>query len=458
MTPVSRQPSLPATLLQYLNTACKHRAMYPSQHPIVVRAMSDLVQVVDLLLRDRETIAVTIYQDTFFLDNQMLPEESLRNANLIRICLERNIGVFTFHRGVTTAEISAFVSLLLAPVDAVRAVGGAEQYLIKHLVGRITVDVPRTEPPSADLQVQVDPANTYEAGQNVAQELRTQAVRRQPLDMNKARVFLSAAVEVMRENRASLLGLMVHRDYDEGSSYHAVNVSLLSMLIGVRLGFSHEQLVALGMSGLLHDIGKVRVPPDLLNRATEFTPEEQELLKRHTVHGGNILRDASGPGGLAATVALEHHAHFDGSGYPSLRVRARPHIFSRIVAVVDSFDTLTAVRRGVHLPLRPELGMKWIAAGLGTIFDPTVGKLFVQMMGLYPVGSLVELGSGDFAIVLRPSEWQVDRPLLQVVRDGHLAEVIDLENDMSQWIARGVDPSEANIDVEELLHRPTAAA
>lgn len=457
MSPLNRRPSVPSTLLHYLGTACKHRAMYPPQHPIVVRAMRDLVQLIDLLLQDQEAISFQIYQDTFFLENQMLPEESLRNAALLRICLDRDVGVFTFHRGVTTAEISAFVALMITTVEKVRAAGGAEQFLLQHLVGRITVEPPRTAPPDMDLPLEVDPENTYEAGHSVAQELQSQAARRQPLDLNKARVFLNAAIEVLRENRASLLGLMVNRNYDEGSTYHAVNVSLLAMLVGVHLGYTHEQLVALGMGGLLHDIGKVRIPRDLLNRATDFTPEEQALLNRHSIHGGNILREADGAGRVAAMVALEHHAHYDGAGYPTLRVKGKPGVFSRIVGVVDAFDTLTCVRPSVHEPLRPELAMKWIAAGLGTIFDPTVGKVFIRMMGLYPVGSLVQLGNGHLAIVLRPNEWQPDRPLVHVVRDGRLAEVIDLAADTSHWIARGVDPTEVNIDIEALLHPQTVS-
>src|SRR6059058_5113363 len=105
----TRQPTVTATLLRYLATASKHRVMYPAEHPIVKRAMDDLVQVVDLLLRDRETVTFQIYNDTFFLDNLMLPEESLRNTALLASCLERAVGIFSLQRGITAAEIHAFV-------------------------------------------------------------------------------------------------------------------------------------------------------------------------------------------------------------------------------------------------------------------------------------------------------------------------------------------------------------
>lgn len=447
---INRQPSVTATMLRYLATASKHRTMYPSSHPIVRRAMDELVQVTDLLLRDREAVTFQIYEDTFFLDNVMLPEESLRNASLLTMCLERDVGMFQFRKGITAQEVDAFIALILSPPPTVRTSGGPSAVLKAHNVTHIVVEPPKTSRPS-DVEFEVDPSNAYEAGHTVAQELRVQAVRRQPLDMKKARVFLNAAIEVVVDNRFSLLGLMANRDYDEASSYHAVNVSILALLVGTRLGMNHDQLMVLGMSALLHDIGKVRVPADLLNRSSELTAEEQAQLQRHSHHGTSILRDMEGLGRLAAVVALEHHAHYDLSGYPRLQDKEHPNAFSRIVAVVDSYDTMTSARHGTTRALRPELAMKWIGAGLGTIFDPVAGKVFLKLMGLYPVGSVVVLSNGATALVQRPSEQAVDKPVVRVVRNGRLEEVLELANDTSVSIANGIDPEDAGIDVAALL-------
>lgn len=446
---ISRKPSVVATLLRYLGTASKHRTMYPSEHPLVRRAMEDLVQVVDLLLRDREMVTFQLYEDTFFLDNIMLPEESLRNASLLTACLERDVGLFQFRQGIPATEVDAFVGLLTTPPQAVRAAGGPAALLASKGTPHIAVEPPRTTRPT-EAEIEVEPGSAYQAGHTVAQELRAQAVRRQPLDMNKARVFLTAAIEVVLDNRFSLLGLTANRDYDEASSYHAVNVSILALLVGTRLGLNHDQLMALGMCALLHDIGKVRVPQPLINRATDLSADERTVLQRHPVHGASILRDMEGLGRLAAVVALEHHAHHDLSGYPRLPGRERPNVFSRIVAVVDAYDTVTSARRGATRALRPELGMKWIGAGLGTVFDPVAGKVFLRMMGIYPVGSLVELSNGALGLVLRPSEESVDRPRVQLVRDGTLGDVIDLAADTSVWISGGVDPDDATVDLPAL--------
>src|SRR5207247_1539935 len=227
----------------------KHRVMYPAEHPIVKRAMDDLVQVVDLLLRDRETVTFQIYSDTFFLDDQMLPEESLRNTALLASCLERTVGMFSLQRGITAAEIHAFVGVLTATVAAVRAAGGAEGMLRAAGVRHIMVGPPKDSLP-ADMPVKVEPASAYDAGHMVALE--------------------------------------------------------------------RDALMALGMGALLHDVGKVRVPRDVLNRATTLSAQDQEILDRHPIHGGDILRDLEGLGRAAAVCALEHHAGNDGSGYPRL--------------------------------------------------------------------------------------------------------------------------------------------
>jgi len=451
---ISRRPSVTATLLRYLATASKHRMMYPAEHPLVRRAMEDLVQVVDLLLRDREAVTFQIHEDTFFLDNVMLPEESLRNASLLTTCLEREIGLFQIRRGIPVEEIDSFVGLLTTPAQAVHAAGGPLAVLQSKGGSHIAIEPPRQTRP-AETEIEVDPSNAYQAGHTVVHVLRAQAARRQPLDMNKARVFLSAAIEVVLDNRFTLLGLTANRDYDEASSYHAVNVSILALLVGLRLGLQHDQLMALGMGALLHDIGKVRVPQSLINRAGTLTEDERAILQRHPVHGGSILRDMDGLGRLAAVVALEHHAHYDLSGYPTLAGKEHPNVFARIVAVVDAYDTVTCARPHATRPLRPELGMKWIAAGLGTVFDPAVGKVFLKMMGIYPVGSLVELSNGRLGIVRRPSEQSVDRPLVRLVRDGTLDEVVDLTVDTSLWITGGADPEDVGVDLAALHQQTT---
>jgi HD-GYP domain-containing protein (c-di-GMP phosphodiesterase class II) len=437
-------------LLRYLATATKHRTMYPPEHPIVKRALEDLVQVVGLLLHDRDAVTFQIYSDTFFLDNQMLPEESLRNTGLLTGCLDRNVGLFELRRGITSAEVHAFVGLLNTSVAALKTAGGPEALLKTQGVEHIVVGPPRDAPPT-DMPIEVEPTSAYEAGHTVAQELRAQAARRQPLDMNKARVFLSAAIEVVLDNRTALLTLMTGKNYDESSSYHAVNVAILALLMGTRLGLEREALMALGMGALLHDIGKVRIPQSLLNRATELGPQDQDLLNRHPAHGGNILRDLEGLGRIAAVCALEHHVHFDGGGYPALVGKTRPHLFSRIVAVADAYDTVTSARRGTQRPLRVDLAMRWIAVGLGSVYDPVVGKAFLRMMGAYPVGSLVQLDRGELAVVMRPSETRVDRPMVQVLTDGRPTDIIDLMVDTTRWISVGIDPADVNVDVEAVL-------
>lgn len=449
---INRKPSVVATLLRYLGTASKHRTMYPAEHPLVRRAMEDLVQVVDLLLRDREMVTFQIFEDTFFLDNVMLPEESLRNASLLTACLERGVGLFQFRQGIPPAEVDTFVSLLTTLPQNVRAAGGAAAFLAAKTAAHIAVEAPKTSRPS-EAEIEVDPANAYQAGHTVAQELRVQAVRRQPLDMNKARIFLNAAIEVVLDNRFSLLGLTANRDYDEASSYHAVNTSILALLVGTALGLNHDQLTALGMGALLHDIGKVRVPQALINKTGDFDPQERALLERHAVHGASILRDVEGLGRLAAVVALEHHAHYDLSGYPRLPGRERPNVYSRIVAVVDAYDTVTSARRGSGRPLRPELGMKWIAAGLGTVFDPAVGKVFLQLMGIYPVGSLVSLSNGALGLVVRPSDTFADRPQVQLIRESALGEAIDLAVETSVYITAGLEPDDVGVDPAALLQQ-----
>src|SRR5439155_26516552 len=139
-----------------------------------------------------------------------------------------------------------------------------------------------------------------------------------------------------------------------------VNVAILALRVGAGLGWDRDALMGVGMGALLHDVGKVRVPRDVLNRATTLSARDPAILNRNPIHGGDILRDLEGLGRAAAVCALEHHAGNDGSGYPRLAGKPRPHLFSRIVAVADTYDTVTSARRGTQRKLRPDLAMRWI--------------------------------------------------------------------------------------------------
>jgi HD-GYP domain-containing protein (c-di-GMP phosphodiesterase class II) len=157
-----------------------------------------------------------------------------------------------------------------------------------------------------------------------------------------------------------------------------VNVCIMSLLLASQLKMTREQLVVVGLAGLLHDIGKVRVPHAIISKPAKLTPDEMEIVKRHTIYGAHILRDVPDISRLAMVVAFEHHAGFNLSGYPRIAAKKMPNLITRIVFVADCFDAMTSTRRLYRDPKRIDQALKEILDGAGTAFDPLLAKLFCK--------------------------------------------------------------------------------
>lgn len=200
---------------------------------------------------------------------------------------------------------------------------------------------------------------------------------------------------------SSLLMATVH-NHDELTYYHSINVCLLSLALGRFAGLSHEQLRMLGLASMLHDVGRVVVDEAALHSRGRLTNEDWAQVRLHPQEGAIAILAAAGPGQeVAGAVALEHHVRHDGGGYPDLGGRGT-HLYSRIVAVADTYEAVTA-----HRPYRPARtptdALRLLLDGAGTVHDPDVVRLFIEMMGTYPTGSILRLVGGEVVVVV-PAE------------------------------------------------------
>jgi HD-GYP domain-containing protein (c-di-GMP phosphodiesterase class II) len=184
---------------------------------------------------------------------------------------------------------------------------------------------------------------------------------------------------------------------------HSVNVCILSMVIGDRLRLDKGDIARIGVAALFHDIGKTYIPSTILNSTGPLNEREWELMKYHTFFGVkelsrmNSLREAIDP----MFVALQHHVHTNNNGYPQRPGGWNLKLFTRIVTVADYFDAMTAYRTYQTDPITPDKALRFILEKSGEIFDPFISKVFIQAMGLYPTGTIVELDTGEKAVVVR---------------------------------------------------------
>jgi HD-GYP domain-containing protein (c-di-GMP phosphodiesterase class II) len=261
---------------------------------------------------------------------------------------------------------------------------------------------------------------TYMRTLNVTREVFKSARVGGTVGVRTARKALRGVVDQVLKDEGSILGLTTLRDFDEYTYVHSVNVCILAVALGRRLGLSKLQLLDLGLAAVLHDVGKARIPLEILNKRGSLTNEEFDVVRQHTWKG--VLSLMAMPFGgsrpwRAMTVAFEHHQRVDLSGYPRVRRPRQLSLFSRIVAVADSFDAATSKRVYREVTWTPADVLRDMRDTTRHGLDPVVVKAFINMVGLYPLGTVVVLDAGEVAVVVGvPSDpAQSARPVVRLV-------------------------------------------
>lgn len=215
-----------------------------------------------------------------------------------------------------------------------------------------------------------------------------------------------------------MLNLFDMKVYDNYTFFHCVNVTVLSIVIGMGLGFSRTRLVNLAYSALLHDIGKMFISREIINKKGSLTDEEAKIVQKHPYDGYEYLKEHFGSSVPKVVLAgvLQHHERFDGTGYPSGLRGKNISEFARIISVTDIYDALTSdrpYRKGIF----PVEAMEYVQGGCGTIFDIDIVNVFSRKVALFPAGMMVMLSDGSIALVMENFEGFTQRPKVKVVEN-----------------------------------------
>ncbi len=237
------------------------------------------------------------------------------------------------------------------------------------------------------------------------------------IDTEHAKATVRTCVDSILRNPDALLWMTKIRHEDEYTAEHCLNVCILAIAFGRHLGMAETELEKLGLCGLLHDVGKMRVPLDILNKGGALTPKEFNMIRAHTVHGRNLLLSTPGIFNVAVDVAYTHHERIDGTGYPRKLPAEKISQFARIIALVDAYDAMTADR--CYAPAIPTTtALKNIYKDRGTHFDEKLALEFIKSIGLYPPGTLVQLRNELVGIVLETSQKYRHLPKVILVKKG----------------------------------------
>jgi len=292
----------------------------------------------------------------------------------------------------------------------------------------------------------------YDDAVKVAEDLWDSASTEGAPDSDAALEMVDSLAQAVAQNRTALLSLTALKNYDNYTFTHMVNVSILTMGQARGVGIDGAQLREFGMAALMHDIGKVQTPNEILNKPGALTPEEFTILKRHTVDGAEILRKTPEMPALAPIVAFEHHLRADGTGYPAAS-RTQLNLGTFLVGIADVYDAMRS-QRVYHKGFPTDRILEVLQKNDGKQFDQNLVRRFVQLVGIYPEGNLVRLDSGEIAVVLKAYAPDPYRPRVRILftpKGKPIPEPVELdlwdsEGPQSRSIQAPVDPADYGID------------
>ena len=375
----------------------------------------------------------------------------------------RDVEAVTFRSGIAPAELLAFLS-----VFAKRERKGEDGFaqLLKDLDAAGVSHVELEEISSEEM-----PQGLHQGSARLfflsivhLKESFARDVQDEPIKISTTRRLMQSIYNHIVEDEGFVYGLTNIKNHDEYTLNHSVNVCLLATALGRRLGLSRAELVDLGMAAFFHDLGKTETPLEILNKPGRLTDDERGIMERHPFHGAEklaLIKEFRRLPLRAIHVALEHHIKEDLSGYPRYFKKDDVNLFSKIVKVVDVFHAITTKRVYRTKDFTRAEALSLMLEQSGREFNPVILKAFVNMMGVFPIGTLAALTTGELAIVtdLNEDPKLVLRPTVKLITDpagnridGEVVDLAERDADTGRFrrtIATALDPSKYGIDVAD---------
>ncbi len=289
----------------------------------------------------------------------------------------------------------------------------------------------------------------------------------QDFETSVAKKAVKQCVDSVIANQEAMIWLSLLKNVDEYTARHSLNVGLLSIILGRAEGLSPDELETVGLCGMLHDMGKSKIPLNILNKEGSFSDEEFEIMKTHTTWGYNILTENPDLIPEVANVAHSHHERLNGRGYPRALPPEEITYYTRIVAIADTYDAITSER--VYSPAKTsQEGLRILIGAKGSHFDPGMVDRFVECIGIYPAGGVAELSNGEVGIILPATHELRQTPKVLVVRDSNkkvcTEKVVDLSIEQDDGKGRRLkinhllSDNAFGIDLKELHEQGSIAA
>ncbi|MBH0206070.1 MAG: HD-GYP domain-containing protein, partial [Nitrospira sp.] len=418
-------------LITQLNTLIKTSKIHGRTNAALDKPVDTMLTLIQTLTHEKP-VTIRLQNDFLFLGESHLKvsaQQMLVISSVIDTMNQWKIGGLTFLSATSSKDLREFAALFAGLDPATKSIVDFRQELSSLAITSIQLEDPRmfavndtaTET-NPKLRQKAKSKAAYEKASDAAGRLTQAARDGGTLSFKQAKRAIQNIVDLMKADEPAMLGFTTLRCHDQYTQKHSVNVALLSIALANRAGYPKVELADLGLAALFHDMGKAAIPLEVLNKPGEFTEDEWEAMRSHPTEGVLSLAQLRGivnlPSRMAAA-SFEHHMNLDYSGYPKLKTPWKLSLTGRILMIADCYDAMTSSRVYRREPMAPAKVLNMMFQKSGKSFDPTLLKLFVTCVGIVPIGSIVELTSDEFAVVLKPAASTSDgeRPLVKVIAD-----------------------------------------
>ncbi len=355
-------------LVIQIAAAVNTRTLYPASHPRVVKAVEQLISTLDQVLDENESDSITLLLvgDDLVVGQQVLRKVNLSQMQFIELLKRRGIERLTLAEGLAPEEAHQLVDAFAA--------GQTPESSPHVIIGRVQVAIDdETKKPEEKRELTIE---QLELVKESFANFRTE--RRLPLAQMEQLVW--GFIDSLSRTTRAVLPLAKLKEHDEYTFVHSVNVSMLVLAQARSFGIRGSTLHAFGMAGLLHDIGKLMIPLEVLNKPGKLEGEQWALMQSHAEKGAWFLSEQDGATPLAVVVAYEHHLRYDGqANYPVLRSVRIPNLVSRMTSVADSYDAMSTIRP-YQQPLGRATAIEILQKRAETFYDPLLVANFKQLL------------------------------------------------------------------------------
>lgn len=414
------------TLLILLCRNISNRKIYFSNHPKIKQQSEDFIRVLDEFLQDtgEESLFIGIVEGNIIHNGRNLIGPSIIGKQLVAFADKIHCGGISFKKAVSVEEIMELLNLTSDLKKEVNSLQEARALLASKGVMNIRIashysdssDIVAKDKKKAwqgkdSKKILASPAMIYQALYDVVSNAHGNASVGRDLDIDTTK---SVSEHLLQHTRSNFSDIMQHIQYPDFDTYtvgHSVRVATLAVFTGTKLNLPEETLLELGSAGLLHDVGKSKIPEEILFKPGKLTPEEFLIIQDHSHIGVSILLSHENTTELDIAGAWGHHIRHDGKGYPKQPSWAVRHPLTALLQICDVFEALTAIRP-YKPPMTPQAAFSIMLRDKGA-FHPALLAAFINTVGLYPPGNTVQLSDGRKGKVLSVGD-QIDRPKVEI--------------------------------------------